>query len=477
METLLEHAGGESAIRRFVGIFYDRVLADPLLQPVFGKGKPDHVDHLTAFEVETFGGPDRYTKELGGFYRIIAVHRYLKITEDQRQRFVALYMSAADEAGLPSDSSFRQALREHVEFGTHVAMQNSHARTDAELHPLKEVPKWGWPKSEIDQAASVLPAPDPFPGHEGGLWQPVASRVVASWPRGSFAENLAVDEQGTVFVSLHSHKRVERYDPVSGQLDTFVELPAPVAGLAFASDGMLWASGGNLFATPGYVWRITQSRAVEEWVQIPDAVFMNGCAWLNDEKTLLICESITGRILAVDRYERKWRAWINDDQLRPVNKQTPGANGIKWRSGHVFVSVTDLNRVVRIAVHSDFSAGPIETVAENLRADDFAFASSGGLYITTHPANTVLRLGTVGDRVTVAGPEDGAVGSTSCAFGRGKNDKTALYVTTSGGLWTPYRGAVQEARLLRLEVGETGDPLPASEGEKLCNLTTLACGD
>jgi hemoglobin len=84
METLLEHAGGESAIRRFAGIFYDRVLSDPLLQPLFGNGQPDHVDHLTAFEVETFGGPDRYTSEFGGFDRIIAVHRHLKITEEPK---------------------------------------------------------------------------------------------------------------------------------------------------------------------------------------------------------------------------------------------------------------------------------------------------------------------------------------------------------------------------------------------------------
>ena len=41
MQTLLEHAGGESAIRRFVGIFYDRVLSDPLLQSLFGRGQPD----------------------------------------------------------------------------------------------------------------------------------------------------------------------------------------------------------------------------------------------------------------------------------------------------------------------------------------------------------------------------------------------------------------------------------------------------
>jgi len=116
----------------------------PLLQPLFGKGKPEHVDHLTAFTAETFGGPDRFTTELGGFERIIAIHRGLKITEEQRQRFVALHMAAADEAGLPADSSFRQALREHVEFGTQVAMQNSHANSDAELHPLREVPKWTW---------------------------------------------------------------------------------------------------------------------------------------------------------------------------------------------------------------------------------------------------------------------------------------------------------------------------------------------
>ena len=89
------------------------------------------------------------------------------------------------------------------------------------------------------------------------------------------------------------------------------------------------------------------------------------------------------------------------------------------------------------------------------------FAESGRLYISTHPAHSVLRLAQDGARFTIAGPEDGAVGSTSCAFGRGSNDKTALYVTTSGGLWTPYRGEIQEARLLRLEPGETGDPLPS----------------
>lgn len=458
MGTLFEHAGGERAIHRFVEIFYASVLADAVLQPIFGKGKPEHVDHLTAFEAETFGGPDRFTRELGGFDHIIAVHRNLMITEEQRQRFVDLYMSAADKAGLPSDRPFRQALREHVEFGTQVAKQNSHAKTDAELHPLREVPKWDWPKS--DDSGALTREPDAFPGHDGGLWQPVACEVVAVWPRGSFAENLAINEQGAVFVSLHSHNRIECYDPQTRRVETFCELPAPVTGLAFASDGTLWASGGTVFKAPGYVWRITAGGILEEWLQLPDAVFLNGCAWLPDQTTLLICESITGRILAINRVEPKFTSWITDEELQPINKQMPGANGIKYRADYVYVSVTDRNKVVRIRVRDDNWSGAVEVVAENLRADDFAFGASGALYIATHPAHTVLRFNPKGSRVTLVGPEQGAAGSTSCAFGRSANDKTSLYVTTSGGLWAPYHGEVQEARLLRVEVGETGEPLP-----------------
>ncbi|MEU8122429.1 group II truncated hemoglobin [Spirillospora sp. NPDC049024] len=145
MESLYEHAGGHEGLRRFIDLFYASVLADDLLQPLFGEGRPTHVDHLTAFTAETFGGPDTFTRDMGGFAHLIDVHRNLKITEEQRLRFVELYMAAADAAGLPSDPPFRQALREHVEFGSEVAKQNSNAKTDDELHPLREVPHWDWP--------------------------------------------------------------------------------------------------------------------------------------------------------------------------------------------------------------------------------------------------------------------------------------------------------------------------------------------
>ena len=150
MPTLFDHAGGEQGLHRLEQLFYDSVLRDPLLQPLFGKGQPQHVDHLTMFTAESFGGPDRFTRELG-FQHLIDVHRGLEITEAQRERFVELYMAALDAAGMPGDESFRSAVREHVEFGTRVAMQNSHAKTEAELNPLREVPRWTWAgDSQVD---------------------------------------------------------------------------------------------------------------------------------------------------------------------------------------------------------------------------------------------------------------------------------------------------------------------------------------
>jgi hemoglobin len=65
-----------------------------------------------------------------------------------------LYLAAADSVGLPDDPPFREALRSHVEFGSHVAMQNSHAETDDQLHPLRAVPLWQWPDDAQEPESS-----------------------------------------------------------------------------------------------------------------------------------------------------------------------------------------------------------------------------------------------------------------------------------------------------------------------------------
>jgi hemoglobin len=144
MASLYEHAGGDEALHRLEEIFYTKVLADPVLRTVFRERRPHHVEHLTWFTAESLGGPDRFTQELG-FRHIIDVHRGLEITDEQRERFVALYREAVDEAALPDDEPFREAVRSHIEFGSRVAQQNSRAASEDELHPIREVPRWQWP--------------------------------------------------------------------------------------------------------------------------------------------------------------------------------------------------------------------------------------------------------------------------------------------------------------------------------------------
>ena len=142
-ESLYDHAGGDEGLHRLEVLFYDKALSDPVLRAVFTARVPTHVEHLTWFTAESFGGPDRFSRELG-FQYLIDLHRHLEITDEQRDRFITLYLEALDEAGLPDDAPFRQAVREHVEFGAQVAQQNSRAETDADLHPIRQVPHWNW---------------------------------------------------------------------------------------------------------------------------------------------------------------------------------------------------------------------------------------------------------------------------------------------------------------------------------------------
>jgi hemoglobin len=52
---------------------------------------------------------------------------------------VALYLETLEQASLPHDQPFLEAVRSHLEFGSRVAQQNSRAQSDADLHPIRAV--------------------------------------------------------------------------------------------------------------------------------------------------------------------------------------------------------------------------------------------------------------------------------------------------------------------------------------------------
>ncbi len=141
--SLYDWAGGQPAFDRLIDAFYDRVEADDLLAPFFPGGvTAEHRQHVAAWWAEVFGGPARYSEELGGYERMLARHRGLGITPEQRFRFASLMSLAADDAGLPDDPEFRAALVGYLEWGTRLAMHNS--EPGAEVVEHAPVPRWGW---------------------------------------------------------------------------------------------------------------------------------------------------------------------------------------------------------------------------------------------------------------------------------------------------------------------------------------------
>jgi len=141
--TIYEWAGGREAFARWLDAFYDLVEGDELLAPVFGgQVTAEHRDHVTTWWCEVMGGPARYTAELSGYEHMLAKHRGLEISDDQRLRFVTLLSHAADLVGLPADPEFRAAIMGYAEWGTRLAVANS--APDAAPTPHAPVPRWGW---------------------------------------------------------------------------------------------------------------------------------------------------------------------------------------------------------------------------------------------------------------------------------------------------------------------------------------------
>jgi hemoglobin len=141
--SLYDWAGGEAAFTGLINAFYDRVETDELLSPLFPGGvKEEHRLHVVAWWIEVFGGPTRYTDELGGYEQMVAKHHDLAITSEQRFRFASLMSLAADDAKLPDDPEFRSALVAYLEWGTRLAQHNS--QPGAAVAPHAPVPRWGW---------------------------------------------------------------------------------------------------------------------------------------------------------------------------------------------------------------------------------------------------------------------------------------------------------------------------------------------
>ncbi|MEE1813006.1 group II truncated hemoglobin [Streptomyces sp. BE133] len=142
-DSLYKAVGGMDPLRRLSNTFYDNVLVDPLLAPVFADFTPTHIEHVAVWLAEIFDGPADFTAQHGGHQALLRVHLGLSITEQQRLRWMEL-MTDAVEKELPDDALLRRRVLEYFDWGTGVARDVSASPVGEDLGDPGPTPRWGW---------------------------------------------------------------------------------------------------------------------------------------------------------------------------------------------------------------------------------------------------------------------------------------------------------------------------------------------
>lgn len=302
--------------------------------------------------------------------------------------------------------------------------------------------------------------------------------TVHEFPPMYFVENIAIRSSGEILVTVHNRSELIYINPNASQQKRIVvhTFPANASGIVEVNQDVFYVSVGDIGVKGSFaVYTVDMSKfqagddgeattpaEINKFVDVPDALFLNGSAVLNREKgIILLADSIVGSIFSLDVKTSKVHVWLADKLLAKVtsNPLMPGVNGIQVYKKSLYLSNTDAKTFLRANISdNDAATGSVEILQEKLNVDDFSFDSEGSAYLTTHVFQSVVKLTQNGTWSRIAGGPDDRVcaGTTAAAFGRTEGDKSTLYVTTNGGMSFPVDGEIGGARLLRIDVGRSG---------------------
>ena len=142
--TLYEFAGGEPAFLALATAHHARCLEDPELNHPFSHEDqhPQHVERLAAYWAEVMGGPPGYSSSCGDQSGVLRMHAGNGDISDLGRRFLACFVQAADDADLPDDPDFREALRAYMQWA--VADVLFYSPEDAVVPGNATMPHWSW---------------------------------------------------------------------------------------------------------------------------------------------------------------------------------------------------------------------------------------------------------------------------------------------------------------------------------------------
>ncbi|HWX98736.1 MAG TPA: hypothetical protein VNY55_02340 [Mycobacterium sp.] len=287
---------------------------------------------------------------------------------------------------------------------------------------------------------------------------------IASFPQHFFLENLAVRADGSILVTVLNHKQLWYVPAPDGSQPVTPVLVHTFDGIAM----------GIVETEPDIFYVSTVGHATLErfdmrgWVPgapvTPTRVLtfgqpagLNGACLLS-RRVILLADSLAGLIWRVDLTDDGLTAtasvWLRHHTMAPDPDSgftsplgpQPGINGIRFaaRTNVVYYTCTARKLFMRMSVDpaTHTPVGQPEVVASDISADDFCLDENVGVaYLTTHTANTIVRVpinaGTEGATTCVVAGDpftEQLVGPSSAAWRRGPADYGRIaYVTTDGG--------------------------------------------
>ncbi|GIC93483.1 uncharacterized protein Aud_009971 [Aspergillus udagawae] len=292
---------------------------------------------------------------------------------------------------------------------------------------------------------------------------PSSTSTVFQFTRnGTWLENLAVRPNGSLLATRLDVPELWLIDPANTNTaeagSLFYTFPNATSLLGITEiDRDVYAvvvgnfSISTVTSTPGSyaIWRLDASGSAAPsasiLARIPEAEFPNGIARFG-QNLLLITDSAKGVIWRLDMTSGVYSQALSDASMLPAAGQpyAVGVNGIDVRGKYVYYTSTTQMLFCRVPVNSGASAtGPVEVLTSGITPDDFMLGSNGTAYISTNPDNGLVRVDPKGRVKLVAGNQFTIAvgGSTAVA---GNKDGSVLYVTTSGGQFSPILGKLIE---------------------------------
>jgi hypothetical protein len=274
------------------------------------------------------------------------------------------------------------------------------------------------------------------------------TRTIASYPAGTFLENLAEGSDGALLVSSYFDRQLLSWNgsgaPVPlARLDVHpVGVLVVEEGIVLTAHGLSFAEGAAFTKTNSFVI-LSPAGDVVRRIPAPDARFLNGLLEVAPGR-ILAADSLAGRIWQLDLASGEVTEWLADPLLATdpnATGQSPGANGLKIHDGWLYVSNSSRQALYRVVLDGARPGGAVEAFAMTGPIDDFAFLADGTIAAASHGA-ALIGIDGAGTVTTLLA--SGCDGCTSVLPYGPEND---LVVLTTGNL---LEGGQDSARIFAL---------------------------